>query len=197
MGDAFDMVLTMGTAGAAGWLYANWKNVGAEVGILAGELAWMLASLAVIIMLVNEWIDTARTRATRWRASRAHWSGREPRYQSARAGWGAGSARSRAATTTRPKTATEGDYIGESRVVYNPPQLLDLPLLTLDLALQAVDLTLLATVLALLVLGVALAPRQLRAEPFDLGLQVLVRIAVPDLHAKVMPQFRNLYKSQF
>ena len=70
-------------------------------------------------------------------------------------------------------------------------------LLTLDLALQAVDLTLLATVLALLVLGVALAPRQLRAEPFDLGLQVLVRIAVPDLHAKVMPQFRNLYKSQF
>ena len=58
MGDAFDMVLTIGTAGAAGWLYANWKNVGAEVGILAGELAWMLASLAVIIMLVNEWIDT-------------------------------------------------------------------------------------------------------------------------------------------
>ena len=42
MGDAFDMVLTVGTAGAAGWLYANWKNVGAEVGILAGELAWML-----------------------------------------------------------------------------------------------------------------------------------------------------------
>ena len=38
---------------------------------------------------------------------------------------------------------------------------------------------------------------ELRAEPFDLGLQVLVRIAVPDLHAKVMPQFRNLYKSQF
>ena len=63
--------------------------------------------------------------------------------------------------------------------------------------MQAVDLTLLATVLALLVLGVALAPRQLRAEPFDLGLQVLVRIAVPDLHAKVMPQFRNLYKSKF
>ena len=85
-----------------------------------------------------------------------------------------------------------------------PPQLLDLPLLTLDLplltlvlALQAVDLTLLATVLALLVLGVALAPRQLRAEPFDLGLQVLVRIAVPDLHAEVMTQFRNLYKSKF
>ena len=53
------------------------------------------------------------------------------------------------------------------------------------------------TVLALLVLGVALAPRQLRAEPFDLGLQVLVRIAVPDLHAEVMTQFRNLYKSKF
>ena len=78
-----------------------------------------------------------------------------------------------------------------------PPQVLDLPLLTLVLALQAVDLTLLATVLALLVLGVSLAPRQLRAEPFDLGLQVLVRIAVPGLHAKVMPQFRNLCKSKF
>ena len=94
----------------------------------------------------------------------------------------------------------EGGGLSEPRPARGgqlPPQLLDLPLLTLDLALQAVDLTLLATVLALLVLGVALAPRQLRAEPFDLGLQVLVRIAVPDLHAKVMPQFRNLYKSQF
>ena len=68
-----------------------------------------------------------------------------------------------------------------------------LALQPLDLALQAVDLSLLAVVVDL---GVALAPRQLCVESVELALQVLVRIAVPGLHAKVMPEFRNLYKSQ-
>ena len=87
-----------------------------------------------------------------------------------------------------------------------PPQVLDLPLLTLVLAPQAVDLALLAVVLplqavvlllqtiivALQALVGALAPCQLRTKPFDFGLQiaqVLVRIAVGGLQAKVMPQF--------
>ena len=72
-------------------------------------------------------------------------------------------------------------------------QMVVLALQPLDLALQAVDLSLLAIVVEL---AVPLAPRQLCAESVELALQVLVRIAVPGLHAKVMPQFRNLYKSQ-
>ena len=74
----------------------------------------------------------------------------------------------------------EGGRLSEPRPARSgqlPPQVLDLPLLTLVLALQAVDLTPLTIVLAVLVLGVALAASQLRAEPFDLGLQVLVRVA--------------------
>ena len=132
-------------------------------------------------------------------------SGRHRRFQGLVNPCRARAARLPTILRTSPSTGTpaaslrsvlgEGGGLSEPRPARGgqlPPQLLDLPLLTLDLALQAVDLTLLATVLALLVLGVALAPRQLRAEPFDLGLQVLVRIAVPDLHAKgyaTVPKF--------
>ena len=63
-------------------------------------------------------------------------------------------------------------------------QMVVLALQPLDLAFQAVDLSLLAVVVDL---AVALAPRKLCAESVELALQVLVRIAVPGLHAKVMP----------
>ena len=72
-------------------------------------------------------------------------------------------------------------------------QMVVLALQPLDLALQAVNLSLLAVVVDL---AVALAPRQLCAQSVELALQVLGRIAVPGLHAKVMPQFQNLYKSK-
>lgn len=97
--------------------------------------------------------------------------------------------------------ATLRPVLGERRRLPSPRaalglqlllQMLVLALQPLDLALQAVDLSLLAVVVEL---AVALAPRQLCAESVELALQVLVRIAVPGLHAKVMPQFRNLYKS--
>ena len=78
-----------------------------------------------------------------------------------------------------------------------PLQVLVLSLQPLVLTLQAVDLPLLPIMLASLLPTVALSPRQFHAEPFDLGLQVLRRIAVPGFHAKVMPQFRKLYKSKF
>ena len=78
-------------------------------------------------------------------------------------------------------------------------QMVVLALQPLDLALQAVDLSLLAVVVELAVAlaprQLCLAPRQLCAESVELALQVLVRFAVPGLHAKVMPQFRKLYKS--
>ena len=68
--------------------------------------------------------------------------------------------------------------------------------------LQAVVLALQAVVLASPGLVVALASRQLPAKPFEVGAQIrnlllLGRIPLGGCHAKVMPHFPNLYKSNF
>ena len=70
------------------------------------------------------------------------------------------------------------------------------------LALQAVVLALQAVVLASPGLVVALASRQLPAKPFEVGAQIrnlllLGRIPLGGCHAKGMPHFPNLYKSNF
>ena len=88
-------------------------------------------------------------------------------------------------------------------------QVVDPMLQAVVLALQAVVLALQAVVLALQVviltspgLVVALASRQLPAKPFEVGAQIrnlllLGRIPLGGCHAKVMPHFPNLYKSNF
>ena len=81
-------------------------------------------------------------------------------------------------------------------------QVVDPMLQAVVLALQAVVLALQAVVLASPGLVVALASRQLPAKPFEVGAQIrnlllLGRIPLGGCHAKVMPHFPNLHKSNF
>ena len=81
-------------------------------------------------------------------------------------------------------------------------QVVDPMLQAVVLALQAVVLALQVVILTSPGLVVALASRQLPAKPFEVGAQIrnlllLGRIPLGGCHAKVMPHFPNLYKSNF